>query len=247
MPDPSAARVAIVTGAAAGIGRATTLNFLDAGYHVIACDHNKPELSNLSRLVADNPLFQAESLDVADHSAVADLFDRVYAKLGHVDVLVNNAGIYFGQPMGSYTSEQLDRVIDVNVKSLVYFTQLFAEHVISIRREGVIINISSVAGEVGSSDAVYGMSKAAVIGLTKSNAMNYAPHIRVNAIAPGVVETDIVKRIPLYRLSEYRRLELIPMPILARDVADTVAFLASDKAKHYTGKVFEIDNGVYPR
>ena len=107
--------------------------------------------------------------------------------------------------------------------------------------------MSSVSGMEGSSDAIYGLSKAAILGLTKSCAMNFSPYIRVNAVAPTMVNTPMMGTIPDWRKEEYLSHQLINTPVLPKDVADTVVFLLSDKAKHYTGATFDINNGGYLR
>ena len=111
----------------------------------------------------------------------------------------------------------------------------------------MIVNMSSVSGIEGSSDAIYGLSKAAILGLTKSCAMNFSPYIRVNAVAPTMVNTPMMGVIPDWRKEEYLSHELIHTPVMPEDVADTVVFLLSDKSKHYTGATFDINNGGYLR
>lgn len=109
------------------------------------------------------------------------------------------------------------------------------------------MNMSSVSALEGSSDAIYGLSKAAILGLTKSCAMNFSPYIRVNAVAPTMVHTPMMDTIPAWRKKEYLSHQLIDTPVLPEDVADTVVFLLSDKSKHYTGATFDINNGGYLR
>ena len=124
--------------------------------------------------------------------------------------LVNNAGVYLGQSLFNYSSQEIDRVIDVNLKGLIYFTRFFVKSVWKESAKGIIVNIASVAGEFGSSDAIYALTKAGTLGMTKSNAMNLAPNIRVNAISPGLVhDTKIFDQIPKHRLEEYQRQELL--------------------------------------
>ena len=109
------------------------------------------------------------------------------------------------------------------------------------------MNLSSVSGQEGSSDAIYGSSKAAILGLTKSCVMNFSPYIRVNAVAPTIVNTSMMDTIPEWRKKEYLSHQLIDTPVLPEDVADTVVFLLSDKTRHYTGATFDINNGSYLR
>jgi len=146
-----------------------------------------------------------------------------------------------------YKVDEIDKVLDINVKGFIYLSQMFGKKLFQSQRKGVIVNMSSVSGMEGSSDAIYGLSKAAILGLTKSCAMNFSPYIRVNAVAPTMVNTPMMGTIPDWRKEEYLSHHLINMPVLPEDVADTVVFLLSDKAKHYTGATFDINNGGYLR
>lgn len=236
----------IITGAASGIGKATTKRCLIDGFRVLACDMDAQTLTSLKSEHLDSNLSVA-TIDIADYQQVQTFFDQVIKNKEEPSCLVNNAGIYLGKSILEYSVEEVHRVIQVNCFGAVYFSQLFAKLLISTNQQGVIVNISSVAGEEGSSDAIYGLSKAALIGLTKSCAMNFAPNIRVNAIAPGLVSTDLIQNIPDWRVREYRFGELLKDPILPENVADTVSFLLSNQSKHYTGTVFDINNGQYRR
>lgn len=146
-----------------------------------------------------------------------------------------------------YQVDEIDKVLDINVKGFIYFSQMFGKKLFQSHRKGVIINMSSVSGMEGSSDAIYGLSKAAILGLTKSCAMNFSPYIRVNAVAPTMVNMPMMGMIPNWRKEEYLGHQLIDTPVLPEDVADTVIFLLSDNAKHYTGATFDINNGGYLR
>lgn len=115
------------------------------------------------------------------------------------------------------------------------------------KHQGIIVNMSSVSGMEGSSDAIYGLSKAAILGFTKSCAMNFSPYIRVNAVAPTMVSTPMMDHIPDWRKEEYTNHQLIPEPLKAEDVAYTVLFLLSKRSRHYTGATFDINNGCYLR
>jgi 3-oxoacyl-[acyl-carrier protein] reductase len=126
-------------------------------------------------------------------------------------------------------------------------TQHFAKLLIPEKRQGVIVNIASIAGQIGSSDAIYGISKSGVLGLTKTSAMSLAPHIRVNAVAPTLVDTELLKSVSKERLEVFRRGELIKSNVQPEDIADSVWFLLSDASKHYTGAVLDINNGFNMR
>jgi len=239
-------KTVIVTGAGNGIGKAITKRCLEDGFRVLACDVNVESLASLKQLFRNEDL-SVFAVDVSDNSQVLNFFDQLTKEKEQPAYLVNNAGIYLGKSIFDYSVAEIQRVIHVNCCGAIYFSQQFAKIVIPAGRMGVIVNMSSVAGEEGSSDAVYGLSKAALIGLTKSCAMNFAPQIRVNAIAPALVSTNLIQNVPPSRIEEYRTAELLKDPICPEDVANTLAFLFSDQSKHYTGAVFDINNGVYRR
>ncbi|WNS44423.1 SDR family oxidoreductase [Paenibacillus sp. MMS20-IR301] len=236
----------IVTGAASGIGKAIVIRCLQEGAEVIACDLNSPLLEELKTATASDKLSSCR-LDVGSYTEVEHFF--TYIQQEHADVagLVNNAGIYLGRGLLEYTSEDIDRVLDINIKGYVYFSQGFGRLLLDQKRQGVIVNMSSVSGQEGSSDAVYGLTKAAVLGLTKSCAMNFAPYIRVNAVAPTMTNTPMMGHIPEWRQQEYLEHQLTPEPLLAEDIAETAVFLLSSRARAYTGATFDINNGCYLR
>ncbi|RRJ65233.1 SDR family oxidoreductase [Paenibacillus oralis] len=239
-------RKVIVTGAASGIGKEITLQCLREGASVIACDLNEERLRELAR-TADSPNLFTYRVNVSHYEEVASLFAALDEEHSSIDGLVNNAGIYLGKSILDYKQEEIDSVLDVNVKGAVYFSQFFGKRRLEQRKQGVIVNMSSVSGQEGSSDAVYGLSKAAILGLTKSCAMNFAPYVRVNAVAPTMVDTAMMERIPEWRKREYVSHQLVNQPLTAEDVAHTVIFLLSDKARHYTGATFDINSGCYLR
>lgn len=234
-------KVILVTGAARGIGLAIVDCCLREGARIVAVDCDVQARTVFATSNYERALVKL--LDVADSHAVEALFSEI----GIPDALVNNAGIYLGENILEYSEESLDRVINVNLKGAFYFSRCFAKAVLENKKQGVIVNMASLAGQEGSSDAAYGMSKAALIGLTKSTAMNFAPHIRVNAVAPTIVETSMAAQVPAWRLDEYRQSELVKQTVKPMDVAETVVFLLSSRASHYTGAVFDINNGSYMR
>lgn len=237
----------IVTGAASGIGKAIVKQCLQEGAAVIACDVDQPGLTALENEMAAYSNLYTYAVDVSKYEEVVSFFINIETKHPDITDLINNAGIYLGKSILDYDVENIDRVLSINLKGYIYFTQMFGKILLPIQRRGSIINISSVSGIEGSSDAIYGCTKAAILGLTKSCAMNFAPYIRVNAIAPTMVATPMMAAIPEWRKLEYFTHELIDLPVLPEDVADSAIFLLSDKAKHYTGATFDINNGVYLR
>lgn len=237
-------KVILVTGAASGIGRSIVEKGLSLGAILIACDINEEELKRMQIDLSSDKL-TIYKVDVSNYNEVKEFFK----KIGNlkIDCLVNNAGVYLAKSILDYSDNEFNKVIDINIKGAINFTKFYAESVMKEKRKGSIINISSVSGQEGSSDAIYSLTKAALLGFTKSCAMNFSPYIRVNAIAPGIVDTNMMKSIPNYRISEYRKSELIKEPILPEDVSNTVYFLISDLSRNYSGSTFDINNGCYLR
>jgi len=236
----------IITGAAGGIGSAITNHCLQDGASVLGCDQNQLGLIDLQEKVQNKKLSTFQ-VDVSSYSEVEVFFKKIVRDFPQTDCLVNNAGIYFGKDILDYSAEQINKVISVNIKGAIYFSQFFGKYFSGPKGFKSIVNISSVSGQEGSSDAIYGLSKAALVGLTKSCAMSFAPTIRVNAVAPGLVETNMIKTIPKWRVQHYRENELINAPILPEDVSNTVVFLLSNESRNYTGSVFDLNNGCYLR
>ncbi|WP_028592302.1 SDR family NAD(P)-dependent oxidoreductase [Paenibacillus massiliensis] len=236
----------IVTGSGSGIGKAITLQCLQEGAAVMACDINEDALTKL-QADANTEQLSTYRLDISAYEDVSSFFAYISEKHPDVNGLVNNAGIYLGKSLLNYTPNEMAKVMNVNVMGSVYVSRCFGEMLLQQQRQGTIVNMSSVSGLEGSSDAVYGMSKAAILGLTKSCAMNFAPYIRVNAVAPTMVDTSMMEEIPVWRKEEYLNHQLIKQPLSPESVADTVIFLLSDKSRHYTGATFDINNGGYLR
>lgn len=240
-------RKIVITGAANGIGKATALACIEAGYYVIAADKDTRGLRDLQ---ADTSPHQLEAIE-ADFSrpeVYRTFIDKLYKSHRALHGLVNNAGLYHGKSVYDYSDPEVEEIWAVNLKSLVYLSKDFALHEQQALHSRCIINVASVAGEVGSMDALYGATKAGVIGLTKANAWNFSPRVRVNAVSPALVRnTSIHDRIPEHRRKEYERQEILAEPIQPEGVADVIMFLLSDQSRHLTGKVIAVDNGAYPR
>jgi len=237
----------VITGAANGIGKATAIACAEAGYYVIAADKDNLGLQDLQRSI---PVYQLEShlVDFSQPQVYRSFIGKLYEHHGALHGLINNAGLYHGKSVYDYSDAEMEEIWAVNLKSLVYLSRDFALHEQGAAHSRCIINITSVAGEVGSMDALYGATKAGVIGLTKANAWNFAPRVRVNAVSPALIRnTSIHDRIPEHRRKEYERQEIIKDPIEPEGVADVIMFLLSDQSRHLTGKVIAVDNGAYPR
>ncbi|MGW9527356.1 SDR family NAD(P)-dependent oxidoreductase [Paenibacillus terrae] len=236
----------IVTGAASGIGKEITQQCLKEGESVIACDINKHTLNELEVELASTHLY-TYPIDISNYSEVARFFTYIEQEHTDITALVNNAGVYRGKNILDYRMEDIEKVLDINIKGCVYFSQFFGKFMIEKKHQGIIVNMSSVSGMEGSSDAIYGLSKAAILGFTKSCAMNFSPYVRVNAVAPTMVSTPMMDHIPEWRKEEYTNHQLISEPLKAEDVAYTVLFLLSERSRHYTGATFDINNGCYLR
>jgi 3-oxoacyl-[acyl-carrier protein] reductase len=240
-------KVIVITGASRGIGRATAIRFGQEGGFVFVCfNKNKEKADEVVDLIkksdGDGVSLQ---MDVSQPESVKIATDEIKKIKGRVDVLVNNAGILLGKLLPEYDEDLMEKVISVNEKGIYWVTK---ELLPIIPQGGVIVNLASSAGESGSeSDPIYAASKAAVIGFTKSLAKQLAPKIRVNAVAPGVVETDLIKN----NTENWRRLrtEQILLREFAHpeDIAEAIVFLASSSAKHITGATLDINGGYYLR
>jgi 3-oxoacyl-[acyl-carrier protein] reductase len=239
----------VITGAANGIGRAASIACVEAGFFVIAADKDRLGLQALQRDLPPHRL-ETHLVDFAEPAVYQSFIGNLYEVHKHRSLhgLVNNAGVYNGKSVYDYSDRDMEEMWAVNLKSLVYLSRDFARHEIQAQHSRSIVNITSVAGEVGSMDALYGATKAGVIGLTKANAWNFAPRVRVNAVSPALVRsTSIHDRIPAHRRKEYERQEILDEPIEPQGVADVIMFLLSDQSRHLTGKVIAVDNGAYPR
>jgi 3-oxoacyl-[acyl-carrier protein] reductase len=239
-------KVVLITGGATGIGRATALRFADAGAHVaINYSRSADEARDTADAVAERGV-QAESFqaDVADDAAVRAMVAEVVARFGRIDVLVNNAGItaYVAHDdFEGLTEEIWDRILAVNLKGIFFCCRAAADEL--RRNGGAIINITSLGGITGGGSSIaYAASKAAAISLTKSLARVFAPQVRVNALAPGIVMTRWVAG----REEHVRRYsEGTPMgrPATAEDVAAMAHALASG-GDFVTGQIIVVDGGM---
>ena len=239
-------KVAFITGGSRGIGRAIARELAGEGYAVgINYLHSASEAQQLvDELVQQGCAAMAVQADVSDRAAITAPIRAVEREFGEIDVLVNNAGIS-QQDLFQYTDEALwRRLFAVNVDGAYNTIQAVLPAMIA-RQSGSIVNISSMWGLRGASCEVsYSATKAAIIGLTRSLAMELAPsHIRVNCVAPGVIRTDMVEKLgqeTIDALTEETPLGRIGTP---EDIAEAVAFLAGDKASFVTGQVLTADGG----
>ena len=248
-------RTALVTGAGTGIGRAIALAFAEEGYRVAAADLDESAAAATAEAAGGGAM--AVQADVGDVADIDRMVSAVVAELGHLDVIVNNAGVTRGAYIMNLTEDDWDRMHRVNAKGVFFCLQRAAREMIP-RREGRIINIASIAGRgfPGTSNAAYAASKGAVISLTKTAAQQLARHnLNVNAICPGVTMTEMVTRLVIQRaekegisVDEARAAAVKPIPLRrANDPADIAAmavFLASPGARNITGQCYNVDGGL---
>lgn len=241
-------KVALITGASRGIGRAIALTFAGYGAKVVVNYNGSKEKAEE---VAEEILrMGGEAIavpgSVTEYAACGDMIDAAIEQFGRIDILVNNAGITRDNPVIKISEEDFDRVIDTNLKGTFYCIKQIYRPFLK-QKSGRIINIASVAGLLGNAgQANYAASKAGVIGLTKSVARELAGRgITVNAIAPGVIATQMTETLP--DTVKQRLMSQIPMGRAgsAVEIAETAAFLASDKAAYITGQVISVDGGMY--
>ncbi|AOY98929.1 3-oxoacyl-ACP reductase [Cupriavidus sp. USMAHM13] len=241
-------KIALVTGASRGIGYATARLFAEEGAHVVlsgrSVEHLEAAKSNLEAAV---PGAQATivPLDVASPESVRDAFQALFKQTKRLDVLVSNAGVLDDALISMVTQAQIHRVFEPNTFGVLYCAQ-YASRLMARNKQGSIINLASIIGTNGNiGQAVYAGSKAAVIGITKSLAKELAPqNIRVNAIAPGFIDTDMARSIGSEKFAE--RVASVRMGRVGspEEIAKVALFLASDLASYVTGQTIGVDGGM---
>ena len=239
--------VALVTGASRGIGRVIAENLAAAGYDVAICYSGNEEAALETIELCKKYEVQSIAIkaDVSNADDVAEMFAQVKTSLGTVDVLVNNAGITKDGLLIRMSEDDFDKVIDINLKGTYLCTKAAVKDMMRAKK-GRIINITSIVGVQGNAgQANYAASKAGIIGFTKSVAREYGSKgITVNAVAPGFIQTAMTDDLPDAVKENY--LKQIPLGRFGtpEDIANTVAFLASEKASYITGQVIEVTGGM---
>lgn len=238
-------KIAVVTGGTRGIGLATVRKFLENGASVVLFGSRKESADTaVAALKAENPDYQVAGLwpDLSSAAEIREAFDTVKAEFGSPDILVNNAGIAASDPLYTYRPEDFAKIMDLNVNAVFLCSQA-AALLMKEKGGGVILNTSSMVSIYGQSTGCgYPASKFAVNGLTKSLARELGKdNIRVNAVAPGVIATDMMAAVPEEALKPV--IDAIPLRKIGQpeDIANAFLFLASDMASYITGAVLSVD------
>ncbi|MCX8057870.1 MAG: 3-oxoacyl-[acyl-carrier-protein] reductase [Spirochaetes bacterium] len=237
-------KIAVISGANSGIGKATTLLFLKEGAKVCAIARNIEKLNKLKEEANSQNLFTFVC-DVSKKDDILKTSNEILKLFPEIDILINNAGITKDTLLLRMSEEQWDSVLDTNLKGAFLLTQAFLQSLMK-KKNGVILNTTSVVGIYGNAgQANYVSSKAGLIGFTKTVAKEYGKRgIRCNAVAPGYITTDMTENLP--QDIKNKIIENIPLQRLGtpEDVANLFLFLASDLASYITGQVIEVSGGL---
>ena len=238
-------KVAVVTGAAQGMGLETGQEFARRGATAILIDINGEKLRTAAETVKSVGKTDSFQMDVSSKSEWLEMVREVESRYGSLDVLVNNAAIFTVTPFEQISEAEWDRVFAVNVKGLFFGCQAVAP-VMRKQSWGRIINMSSQAGKTGGLliGAHYSATKAAVICMTKSFAAALAPdNITVNSVAPGIIGTEFLQGVPGIE-NFFPRIPIGKKPGEPRDVANAILFLASEEARYITGEIMDVNGGL---
>jgi NAD(P)-dependent dehydrogenase (short-subunit alcohol dehydrogenase family) len=248
-------KVAIVTGAASGIGRATARLFAREGARLVLSDLDQP---GLDKVLAEVGSDKGRGVvgDVSKEATARRLAQEAVTAFGRIDVLVNDAGIHFLKDITDMTEEEWDRLMNINLKSMFLCCKHVIPHMLR-QKKGAIVNLASISSFVGqemdgASTFAYNITKAGALQLTKSLATRYAADgIRVNCVCPGGIETNILKRATSEEVAEFWRMSAAGHPLgrngQPEEVAQAILFLASDDASFVTGCPLLVDGGYLSR
>ena len=239
-------RVAIVTGASRGIGRAIATRLAKDGRHVVLCARSEGPLNELkAEIEANGGAATVRTLDITDHAAITAAIESVAKELGRLDILVNNAGITRDTLLLRMPDDDWDAVLDTNLKSV--FTACRAAARPMMRGKfGRICNISSTSGLIGNSGQTnYAAAKAGLLGLTKTVARELGGKgVTANAVAPGFIQTDMTKDLPDQVIEHVKAAMAVRTLGTPEDIAAAVAYVTSDEAGYLTGQTIAVDGGM---
>lgn len=228
----------LITGGNKGIGLETTRLFLGNNYKVIvvARDYKNFEFS-------ENNNVEKIKYDLSNIGGISELVNQI----GHVDILINNAGIMNSAPYDNYPEEKMRKIMDINLYAPIEFIKEVSKSMIK-SGGGRIVNAASIAGQIGHPDIWYGVSKAGIINATKSFAKLLGPKgIVINSVAPGPVETEMMSVIPEQRKKDIKGSVYLDRFAKAEEVAKTIYWLATDSPEYINGTCIDINNGAFPR
>lgn len=236
----SKVKTVIVTGGSQGIGAGLVKSFLDRGYNVVA---NSRNITTSGAFEASDKLALVDG-NIAEAATAAKIIEVANRKFGSIDALVNNAGIYFSKPFTDYTIEDLRALSSVNIEGFLFITQLVIKQMLAQESGGSIVNITSTMVDhpiAGANSAIPMITKGGLQTVTRSLAMEYAKHgIRVNAVAPGVVDTPMHKDEPK---DPFKALQPLGGISEIKDIVDAIVYLT--EAKQVTGEVLHVDGGAH--
>jgi 3-oxoacyl-[acyl-carrier protein] reductase len=242
-------RVAVVTGAAQGIGKEIAGVFCKEGCKVALLDVNEEKLAETCKeLQASGVEVYGAVCDITDEGSVSSTVSSIVDRFGTIDFVVNNAGITGPAPIHELSYESWRKVMDVNLNG-AFLVSKYVFPVMMKARYGSIVNIGSFAGKRGTlfgDNTSYSTSKAGIIGFSKALAMEGARYgIRVNAVCPGIVETDMLKAHPPERRAELANYVMLKRLAQPKEIADVVVFLCSERASHITAEALDVNGGLY--
>jgi len=233
-------KTVIVTGGSQGIGSGLVKSFLDRGYNVVA---NSRNITTSGAFETSDKLALVDG-NIAEPATAAKIIEVANRKFGSIDALVNNAGIYFSKPFTDYTIEDLRALSSVNIEGFLFITQLVIKQMLAQESGGSIVNITSTMVDhpiAGANSAIPMITKGGLQAVTRSLAMEYAKHgIRVNAVAPGVVDTPMHKDEPK---DPFKALQPLGGISEIKDIVDAIVYLT--EAKQVTGEVLHVDGGAH--
>ena len=236
-------KIALITGANRGIGKAIARTFAKNGSHLILVARDIESLQKVKESISEVEV-DIFSCDISKESEVKTLFQKIAKISKRIDILVNNAGVLESSLLGMIKRESMDSLFQTNVYGQIYILQ-YASRMMKRNRAGSVINMSSIMGiQGGRNSSLYSATKAAIVGLSRSLAKELAPEIRVNVIAPGVVKTELISDLSQKCLREFEDATLLKRIATPEEIADVALFLASDMSKFITAEVLNVDGGL---